>query len=197
MSRNKIKDLPDSEISIGFFKCHENAKNLMRAAESLHENGFIPFANSMLILAVEEEVKGQVIHGIIYNREFSQQFDLEPMFSKHEVKKEVAKRTLWIWENLARLIKQEGVDRILKDPEFYFEDYEPNVTGSGTRNDRKIEGWFNQMSTNRETGLYTDYFNDTWHEPSRINRDHYINSLEICKMLIGMGDIFENKLRSS
>lgn len=59
----------------------------MQSAEVLHNSDLIAFANSMLILAVEEEVKAHIIHGIIINREFSKMLDLELMFSKHEPKR--------------------------------------------------------------------------------------------------------------
>jgi len=195
MSRNKIKELSDEEIADGFLKCHGNAERLMLGAESLFAGGFIPLANSLLILAVEEEVKAHMIHGVILNRELSNTLNFEPLFSKHEIKKDVAKATVWYWENFGRFIKEVGQDEILKSPEHYILNHEVNSTGTDSENDRKIEGWLNQMPTNREIGLYVDFRNGKWLLPSRIKTQHYKDSLQIFKLLFTVGDHIRRKFQ--
>lgn len=197
MSRNKIKDLSKEQIISGFLYCHDNAKKLLEAGKLLFNNKFTAYANSLLILAVEEEIKGFIIYGVILNPEFSQSLDFEALFGKHKIKKEVAKAAFWYWENLARHIKQVGVDNILNNPEIHLESFLQSevTTGKGSsKNDARINNWFSQMPTERETGLYVDFLDKEWLCPDRINETGYLDSLEISQVLVGIGDTMLNLL---
>jgi AbiV family abortive infection protein len=191
MPSRRISELDQDSIIKGYLACHENAENLMRAAETLFNHGLTPCANSLLIVAVEEEIKAFMIHGVILNPEFSQSLDLESLFRKHEVKMKVAKRTLWWWEHFARYIQKTGIDNLLENPELHISRFlevgEEAATKGDTDNDERIDNWFNQMKDRRENGFYVDFNNKKWLTPDRVTAEDYQDSKEICKMLVGVG----------
>jgi AbiV family abortive infection protein len=156
-----------------------NSSCLFNSAISVGGVGHYGTANSLLILAVEESIKGICLTSVYFNVQLP--FELGPIFYKHTAKHIQGKD---ITQYISAVYNMIEFSRILNNKENKVELLKKTIFNFFGRQKIDIATWWDNANEQKNIGFYTDFKNEKFTGPSQFPRKTFLESEKIVRMFV-------------
>lgn len=191
---NKLKK---EELIKGYRLCSENSQKHYNAAIHLAQNNFYGIANSHLILAAEEAVKGFLF--LIRCFVNDEDWEVEEIFKDHANKHRVAREAYISWkhlldslsdsmqtlfQNIGKLFGQDKDTIYRVSTQIVSDNLKRRMDNDNKEELKKEKKWWNKANQKKNRGFYVDYQNKKWKLPEDISQSEYLESKQIVEKMI-------------
>lgn len=184
MTDQEFEKLPKESLLAGAKHCLKNAEMHFDSAKRIAEAGHYPIANSLLILAAEEAVKGYVLTAGFFSVPLP--FKISPIFWSHTSKHTQAE------DIEAMVVVSYAISQAFADPKKGWANQLVQAVISGvaltmTLGAMKSERvkWWRDANEMKNRGFYVDFVNGDWIAEGRISQDDYKKTVETVEPFLG------------
>jgi AbiV family abortive infection protein len=201
MNYEKLSKLDDDRLIEGMNTYYLNAKNLLNTGIELAKNYNYGLAVSLIVLSIEELIKGFAVFQVYMGETRSEIVD--PAFKSnniHQTRLILASGYNFVFslinEDTIKTLVTNSFSENLKN--FKFEDpndlnkiietiissitsdktlIPDNIENEINKEIKNTSNWYYQAKTKKERGMYVDYLNNKWHLPKSIKKEDYEEAL--------------------
>jgi AbiV family abortive infection protein len=178
MTDEQFEQLPKAQLLIGAKHCLTNATMHFDSAKSIAKLGHYPIANSLLILAAEEAVKGYVLTAAFFSVPLP--FKISPIFRNHTSKHVQAE------DMEAMVVVSYAMSKAFADPKKNFMNQLVQAIISAATVGMSLDSirsertkWWKDANNMKNRSLYVDFRNGAWLTEHRISEEEYRKTVGI------------------